>query len=241
MSQKLRRSFRKEKADLIAKSRSDDCLRNRYSLPANLRLDEPDEALTTEETLQARTLMREGREKTMAKRRREEAELGLLHPNKRMCESIQHSSGNQNKTSPLSSLKDRLSINRRKITDPFLSTSSASSSPRAIVPLVSSAKSSGRLIRRSLGSLTVASPYTPSKHSGLVRLPSTTTNTTNPPTSSKPIQMLTAYDSDWSALPSHSTRVELLASFSSSFTVYLISSWLRAPLCCNKLKLYNSV
>lgn len=233
MSQKLRRSFRKEKADLIAKSRSDDCLRNRYSLPANLRLDEPDEALTTEETLQARTLMREGREKTMAKRRREEAELGLLHPNKRMRES--------NKTSPLASLKDRLSINRRKINDPFLSTSSASSSPRAIVPLVSSAKSSGRLIRRSLGSLTVASPYTPSKHSGLVRLPSTTTNTTNPPTSSKPIQMLTAYDSDWSALPSHSTRVELLASFSSSFTVYLISSWLRAPLCCNKLKLYNSV
>ncbi|EGG01690.1 uncharacterized protein MELLADRAFT_27155, partial [Melampsora larici-populina 98AG31] len=40
LSQKLRKSFRKEKAELIAKSRSDDSLRNRYSLPSNLRLDE---------------------------------------------------------------------------------------------------------------------------------------------------------------------------------------------------------
>ncbi|KAG0143796.1 hypothetical protein CROQUDRAFT_660770 [Cronartium quercuum f. sp. fusiforme G11] len=120
LSQKLRRSFRKEKAELIAKSKSDDTLRTRYSLPANLRLDEKDEPAESE---RARSLISESRAEASAKRRREEAELGGAPPPKRLC-------------GPTSALRDRLVANRRRKLDPFLSPASSSSSPRRLSPLI---------------------------------------------------------------------------------------------------------
>jgi len=78
LSQRLRKTFRKEKAELITKSRGDDQLRSKYSLPAGLKFIEPEDGSSDQhEVMEARRLIDSHRAEVQAKRCRLSAELGL--------------------------------------------------------------------------------------------------------------------------------------------------------------------
>ncbi|KAH9821012.1 CWC16 protein [Melampsora americana] len=177
LSQKLRRSFRKEKAELIVKSRNDDSLRDRYSLPTNLKLDEPDPSLLLEETQSSKVLIDEGKSKVAAKRLRLEAELGLPSLKKRT----------RIDSSPLSILKDRLTLNTRRTLDPFLSSSSSSSSPSLTSSRLRSSLASSRLLIR---------PSLSNSSSSSILNTSIPSKTKLEQKCDSSIKMLTDYDSD---------------------------------------------
>ncbi|KAI9631137.1 hypothetical protein KEM48_013197 [Puccinia striiformis f. sp. tritici PST-130] len=78
---RLRKTFRKEKAELISKSNGDDQLRTKYSLPTGLKFIEPsdskDSITEQEQVKEARRMIDNHRAEVEAKRTRLSAEMGL--------------------------------------------------------------------------------------------------------------------------------------------------------------------
>lgn len=129
LSQRLRKTFRQEKAELISKSRGDDQLRSKYSLPAGLKFVEAEDD-DTEQFKEARRLIAHHKHEEEAKRCRLNAQVGLTPTRSKRCLPP--------KTSQLANLKEQLVGNRRRRTDPFLSGSLASRAPKSRArPLVS--------------------------------------------------------------------------------------------------------
>ncbi|OAV89048.1 hypothetical protein PTTG_07127 [Puccinia triticina 1-1 BBBD Race 1] len=108
LSQRLRKTFRKEKAELITKSRGDDQLRSKYSLPAGLKFIEgaEDDPSDQEHAKEARRLIDTHRAEVEAKRSRLSAERGLP--------PIRSHSGLPPKAAQLADLKQKLAPSRQK-------------------------------------------------------------------------------------------------------------------------------
>jgi len=106
LSQRLRKTFRKEKAELITKSRGDDQLRSKYSLPAGLKFIEPEDGSSDQhEVMEARRLIDSHRAEVQAKRCRLSAELGLP--------PIRSQRGLPPKAAQLANLKQKLAPGRQ--------------------------------------------------------------------------------------------------------------------------------
>lgn len=114
LSQRLRKTFRKEKAELITKSRGDDQLRSKYSLPAGLKFIEPEDGTSDQhQIMQARRLIDSHRAEVQAKRCRLSAELGL--PPIRSQRELPP------KAAQLANLKQKLAPGRQTKVDTFIS------------------------------------------------------------------------------------------------------------------------
>ncbi|CAH7690984.1 CWC16 protein [Phakopsora pachyrhizi] len=132
LSQKLRRKFRNEKAELIKHSSGDDQLRLKYSLPSNLRFvveNERDSKEIDEQTRLAQLSMESYQTDQRAKRIRTDAEIGSVKiSNSRKINLRSQSAGSLSKSVQLSNLTDQILTNHRKFNDPFLSNNSRVSS-----------------------------------------------------------------------------------------------------------------
>ncbi|MBW0475822.1 hypothetical protein O181_015537 [Austropuccinia psidii MF-1] len=148
LSQRLRKTFRQEKAELIAKSCEDDKLRSKYSLPTGLKFNEPEVGSSDAQAAEgARRLIASRRAELTAKRRRLDAELGSggSRSTHRMTP----------KAAQLANLKDQLVISRRRAIDPFISHSA--NTPRSFnYPKRLTGAASGSSKRLSTGSANIA-------------------------------------------------------------------------------------
>lgn len=129
LSQKLRSNFRTEKASLISRSRRDDAVRARYSLPADIKLG--DEDGEPGELAEVRKLLENGREEREAKRRKLKAETGhgatpVASSSRTIgSDSRRRASGPSAKDVQVADLRSRLRLSHKIRTDPFLSDSTA--------------------------------------------------------------------------------------------------------------------
>ncbi|KAH9456706.1 hypothetical protein Pst134EA_011957 [Puccinia striiformis f. sp. tritici] len=109
LSQRLRKTFRKEKAELISKSNGDDQLRTKYSLPTGLKFIEPsdskDSITEQEQVKEARRMIDNHRAEVEAKRTRLSAEMGL--------QPIRTHRGVPPKAAQLATLKQKLTTTNR--------------------------------------------------------------------------------------------------------------------------------
>ncbi|KAA1080564.1 hypothetical protein PGT21_011598 [Puccinia graminis f. sp. tritici] len=137
LSQRLRKTFRKEKAELISKSSGDDQLRSKYSLPAGLKFIEAEDGPSDQQhAKEARRLIDSHRADVEAKRCRLSAELGLP--------PIRSQKGLPPKAAQLANLKQKLAPTRQKKLDTFSTGSLVSRRPMGRAkPLTTSFPSTG--------------------------------------------------------------------------------------------------